>query len=113
FTIVASTLLMSGRMPCRPFLIEATRHKLCRVIDALLDDGPVSLRLQNAVGRFQEIDQLAIPSLVRDELSDILCSLSETISEGRPTSMMVMLTDEQEMQLTERLFSLYIDISGG
>ena len=101
-------------MPCdMPFLTEATRRKLCRVIDALLGDGLISIRLSNAVARFLEIDQLAIPSRVRHELSDIFSSLSETMGESNATSMTVMLTDEQEMQLTERLFSLYIDISGG
>jgi hypothetical protein len=99
------------------YVSEPLRRELCRVIDALLDDGSIETRLSKAIECFDQIErsESGIPQGIRKEFSDLICSLSETVSVvGKmPTSGATRLTSHQEMRLTDRLFSLYTDISGG
>jgi hypothetical protein len=99
------------------YVSEPLRRELCRVIDALLDDGPIETRLSKAIERFNRIErsESGMPLEIREEFADLICSLSETVSVVGKTeaSGATHLTADQERLLTDRLFSLYIDINGG
>ena len=97
-----------------PYLAEPTRRELCRVIDALLDDGPISTRLSNAIRQFSEIDEINLPPAVQEEFAYLFLWLSDNMNDFvTDTRIGSKFTDKEERELTDRLFSLYTDISGG
>src|SRR6266568_1939906 len=84
---------------------DAGARKLCQVIDALLADGPIQDRLADATRYLDllEFYQSEIPPEIFNELTELL-------SDHGPN---MLLTPEQERDLTNKIFSIYIEISGG
>jgi len=91
---------------------DASARKLCQVIDALLADGPIQDRLADATRYLDllEFYQSEIPPEIFNELTDLVDDLTELLSDHGPN---MLLTPEQERDLTNKIFSIYIQISGG
>jgi hypothetical protein len=84
---------------------ETAKILLHRAIDALLSEGSLQQRL-SATNAY--IRKLALyKDKVADELNELKCAAQIFTSSGNH------LSPEQELELTERLLTLYIDVSDG
>jgi hypothetical protein len=91
---------------------DSVTKKLYQVIDALLAEGPIQERFADATRRLDRLEfyKSEIPTEIFNDLTDIVRDLSEMISHNKGN---MLLAPEQEMDLTLKIFSLYIEISGG
>lgn len=95
-----------------PQVSDSVTRKLCQVIDSLLAEGPIQERLADATRRLDllEFYKSEFPTAIFNEFTDIIRDLTEMLSNNQGN---MPLAPEQEIDLTNKMLSLYIEISGG
>src|SRR5205814_8084808 len=93
---------------------ETVRTLVNRIMEALLSDSPIQQRLFEANASIKRLEQYRneIPA-EWDELKCIVNQFSLLVDNGMTGSAKNDLSSEQELELTERLLTLYINLSGG
>lgn len=93
---------------------EPARRQLCRVIDVLLEDEPIEARLSAAIDLIEQIEnyQGDIPKDILEEFNAVIHWISRTVAAGERSKWRAW-TPKEEAQLTDMLFGLYAEISGG
>jgi hypothetical protein len=95
-----------------PQVSDSITRKLCQVIDSLLAEGPIQERLADATRCLDllEFYKSEFPTAIFNEFTDIIRDLTEMLSNNQGN---MPLAPEQEIDLTNKMLSLYIEISGG
>ena len=93
---------------------DYVRQKLCLTISALLDDGSIQARVSRANEYLimLKLYELENTKEIRQEFEDIIAEITDDSNE-RIDSPVEELTRAQEIELIERLLSIYVRESGG